>query len=553
MVNSMPYNIKISWPILSCAILISAQPVLAGATTTEQRLNNLEKALQASLLQQQKIQQQLEQTQNKLTFYEKTMTQATARAADNNHGASNYIVSDAAPPMPLNSDKSAVPDKTVAAKPASLQSISDYVKNDIGLETHGYIRSGSAWSNKGGPQSWAAGSLGRFGNELDGWYNLLLKQRVYEQDDKSVHGVFNFEGDLGLKRNDEFYDKGYAGGGYGAMSELYVTTRGFLPFASEADFWMGKHSPIKREMQMFDWKHSYTGGGSGVGIENWRLGPGLVSVDVMRMDVDNYKSYCYQNDSDCSSTDDYKTVNTNIADFIYKDIPLVGENKLEIDAKYAWANKTDENRNDQNTGEYYNIRPAYSLLLAVSQPLLGGKNEVSVQVANNSIASSFMNISGATPLLDYGSMYYGNHTNGTAWRLMNQGEIYLTNNVIMQNAMVLATGNDLYSYNTGAHTDFDNIRLALRPSYIWDQYNQTGIEVGYFKQTNKTPEDVYYESGYKVTLAHTYKIDHSLLSRPEIRLYTTYLKTLNNEIDNHTFNDGADHQVMFGAEAEVVW
>ncbi|MDV1102117.1 hypothetical protein, partial [Raoultella ornithinolytica] len=43
------------------------------------------------------------------------------------------------------------------------------------------------------------------------------------------------------------------------------------------------------------------------------------------------------------------------------------------------------------------------------------------------------------------------------------------------------------------------------------------------------------------------------LFRPEIRIYTTYLKALENEIDNHQFNDGKNYQVSFGVEGEVFW
>ncbi|STR90337.1 maltoporin [Klebsiella pneumoniae] len=70
-------------------------------------------------------------------------------------------------------------------------------------------------------------------------------------------------------------------------------------------------------------------------------------------------------------------------------------------------------------------------------------------------------------------------------RLTSQGETYLRDDVIMANAIVYSFGNDVYSYETGAHSDFESIRTVLRPAYIWDKYNQTGVELGYFKQQNK--------------------------------------------------------------------
>lgn len=83
---------------------------------------------------------------------------------------------------------------------------------------------------------------------------------------------------------------------------------------------------------------------------------------------------------------------------------------------------------------------------------------------------------------------------------------------------------------------------------------QTALELGYFTQKNRVNNSTLDESGYKVTLAQVYKVDTSILnSRPELRLYSTYLKALEHEIDNQTFNDGKDYQISFGVQAEVVF
>ncbi|HBY9727829.1 TPA: carbohydrate porin, partial [Klebsiella pneumoniae subsp. ozaenae] len=98
---------------------------------------------------------------------------------------------------------------------------------------------------------------------------------------------------------------------------------------------------------------------------------------------------------------------------------------------------------------------------------------------------SFSRYAGSSPYTTFNGRYYGDHTNGTAVRLTSQGETYLRDDVIMANAIVYSFGNDVYSYETGAHSDFESIRTVLRPAYIWDKYNQTGVELGYFKQQNK--------------------------------------------------------------------
>ncbi|WP_186803173.1 carbohydrate porin, partial [Escherichia coli] len=103
----------------------------------------------------------------------------------------------------------------------------------------------------------------------------------------------------------------------------------------------------------------------------------------------------------------------------------------------------------------------------------------------------------------HGRYYYGDHTNGIAWRLISQGEMYLTDNIIMANALVYSHGEDVYSYESGAHSDFDSIRTVIRPAWIWNTWNQTGLELGWFKQQNKTQQGVTLnESAYKTTLWH---------------------------------------------------
>lgn len=45
--------------------------------------------------------------------------------------------------------------------------------------------------------------------------------------------------------------------------------------------------------------------------------------------------------------------------------------------------------------------------------------------------------------------------------------------------------------------------------------NQTGVELGYFKQTNEADNVKLVESGYKTTLFHSFKVKTSMLtSRP---------------------------------------
>ncbi len=44
-----------------------------------------------------------------------------------------------------------------------------------------------------------------------------------------------------------------------------------------------------------------------------------------------------------------------------------------------------------------------------------------------------------------------------------------------------------------------------------------------------------------------------LTSRPEIRFYATYIKSLENELDGFTFEENKVDQFAVGAQAEIWW
>lgn len=430
----------------------------------------------------------------------------------------------------------------------TLSDISKYIKDDIGFSYRGYFRSGWATGSRGAPESYAIGSLGRFGNENGAWYDLYLNQKVFERDGKRVDTQILLDGNVGQRYTNAWFDGPSNGSNVLQFSEIYVTTKGFLPFAPEADFWVGRHKLPNYEIQMLDWKSHRTTTGAGVGLENWKLGPGQMNVALMRQDL---KAHAV----DYETTGLTQDVNTNSVDIRYKGIPLWDNASLEIFGKYTVANHNETNRKNENDGSYYSVKDSWvaGTILRNTFPD-GGFNELTLMGADNSHASGFSLISDANSYFGYGDDYYGEHSYGKAFRLISQGENYLRHDVIMAHALVYSWGEDIYSYNTGAHTDFQGIRAVVRPAYIWNEWNQTGIEFGWFDQTNKMGGRDYSEAGYKTTLFHTFKVGTSMLtSRPEIRFYGTYLKSQENEISKFTFADEKNDQITIGVQTEVWW
>ena len=553
-------QLKVSLLSLSVLLAISSPAVLAAKLTIEQRLELLESELSANKKELQKTQSQLSTYKDKVAVLQKSIKEneqrnvtagyptATSPVAENIANENNEISQRAAPAEVKATQQVAVINtdgKKAKVESVTMKDLSKFVKEDIGFSYQGYLRSGWGTSNHGSSQTYAAGSLGRFGNEMSGWFDLTLNQRVYNQDGKTANAVVTYDGNVGEQYNDAWFGDS-ANENIMQFSDIYLTTRGFLPFAPEADFWVGKHKLPQYEIQMLDWKTLTTDVAAGVGIENWALGVGLFDMSLSRDDVDVYSR-------DFSRT---SQMNTNSVDVRYRNIPLWDDATLSLMAKYSAPNKTDQQQDNENDNSYFEMKDSWMLTSVLRQNLQRDTfNEFTLQVANNSYASSFASFSDASNTMAHDRYYYGDHTNGIAWRLISQGEMYLTDNIIMANALVYSHGEDVYSYESGAHSDFDSIRTVIRPAWIWNTWNQTGLELGWFKQQNKTQQGVTLnESAYKTTLWHALKVGESILgSRPEIRFYGTYINILDNELSNFKFNENSKDEFMAGIQAEVWW
>ncbi|EAB6844342.1 carbohydrate porin [Salmonella enterica subsp. salamae] len=554
--------IKIKFSLLSLLIGVVLCPpdVAARKLTVEQRLELLESELNANKSELQKTKNELGRYKSKLANLQQTLTR------DNHYNNSTNTVSDSSSIAENikneNGERSQSTRNTrvngtqqiaviehdgsnTNIESVSLKDISKFIKDDIGFSYQGYFRSGWGTSNQGSPKTYAAGSLGRFGNEMSGWFDLTLNQRVYNQDGKTANAIVTYDGNVGEQYNDAWFGDS-DNENIMQFSDIYLTTRGFLPFAPDADFWVGKHKLPQYEIQMLDWKTLTADVAAGVGIENWALGPGLLDASLSRDDVDVYSR-------DFSHT---TQMNTNSVDLRYRNIPLWENGTLSLMAKYSSPNKTDQQEENENNDSYFEMKDSWMLTSILHQNLeRDAFNEFTLQVANNSFASSFSSFSDASNTMAHGRYYYGDHTNGIAWRLISQGEMYLSDNIIVANALVYSHGEDIYSYESGAHSDFDSVRTVIRPAWIWNTWNQTGVELGWFKQKNKTQQGITLEeSAYKTTLYHAFKVGNSILgSRPEIRFYGTWINILDNELSNFNFNDNSKDEFMAGVQAEVWW
>ncbi|EJU6701699.1 carbohydrate porin [Salmonella enterica] len=536
--------------LLAISVLAALFPTLtlAANLTVEQRLQLLEAELSANKKELQETQSQLSIYKNKMAAMEVSLQQ-TERQRDTDKTGIPVKDNKRISSIKIKPEQQVVLSNTQGDKTTvqnvTMKDISRFIKDDIGFSYQGYFRSGWGTSNHGSPQTYAAGSLGRFGNEMSGWFDLTLNQRVYNQDGKTANAIVTYDGNVGEQYNDAWFGDS-DNENIMQFSDIFLTTRGFLPFAPEADFWVGKHKLPEYEVQMLDWKQLTTDVAAGIGIQNWVIGKGQLDISLSRDDVDVYSR-------DFSRT---TQMNTNSIDIRYRNIPLWDKSSFSAMGKYAFANKTDEQERNEDNNSFFKLKDTWMATAIVRQELpKDGFNEFTLQVANNSYASSFAEFTGSSDSISSGRYYYGDHSNGIAWRLISQGELYLADRIIMANAIVGAHGEDIYSYETGAHSDFSSLRTVIRPAWIWNTYNESGVELGWFVQKNTTSNGTdAKESAYKATLYHALKVGPSLLnSRPEIRFYGTYIDILNNELSNFRFNDNSKDQFMIGVQAEVWW
>ncbi|UPQ73085.1 carbohydrate porin [Kluyvera ascorbata] len=553
-------TLKVSLLSLSILAALSPRDVIAAKLTVEQRLEMLEAELSANKTALKKTQSELSNYKDRVATLQKSIQEneqrnvmaanvtAQSPVAENIENENSEKVKNAPKPEVKATQQVAVINtegKKPTVESVTMKDISKFVKEDIGFSYEGYFRSGWGTSNHGSTQTYAAGSLGRFGNEMSGWFDLTLNQRVYNQDGKTANAIVTYDGNVGEQYNDAWFGDS-DNENIMQFSDIFLTTKGFLPFAREADFWVGKHKLPEYEIQMLDWKSLTTDVAAAVGIQNWNLGVGQLDASLSRNDVDVYSR-------DFNNT---TQMNTNSVDLRYRNIPLWQDGSLSLMGKYAFANKTDDQKRNESNNSYFEMKDTWMVTAIVRQELdRKGFNEFTLQVANNSYASSFSNFSGASNSMAQGRYYYGDHTNGVAWRLISQGEMYLADRIIMANALVWSHGEDVYSYESGARSDFNSFRAVIRPAWIWDTWNQTGVELGWFAQKNTTQQGQdLKESAYKTTLYHALKVGESLLgSRPEIRFYGTYINIIDNELSQFRFNDNSKNEFMAGVQAEVWW
>ena len=165
----------------------------------------------------------------------------------------------------------------------TLSEFKDFIKDEIGFSFNGYFRGGWSTSKNGKPKNYAEGALGRFGNEYGGWYDLVFKQKVYDEDGHRVDAIVMIDGNVATNKAAGLFNT--QDDNIMQFSDIYLSTKGFIPGFPDANLWVGKHSLPYNEIQMLDWKTQKTPAGGGIGIEGLDAGVGKLDLALVRADV----------------------------------------------------------------------------------------------------------------------------------------------------------------------------------------------------------------------------------------------------------------------------
>ncbi|WP_416261098.1 maltoporin [Gibbsiella quercinecans] len=393
------------------------------------------------------------------------------------------------------------------------------------IDFHGYLRSGVGVSRDGGMEEWQKNKLGRLGNEADTYGELELGSEVYKKNDVSFYldSMVSMVSDGSNDNETTFGDDAEFG-----LRQLNLQIKGLIPGDPNAVIWGGKRYYQRHDLHIIDTKY-WNISGSGAGIENYTFGPGAISVAWIRGDANDVD---YRVDGDSN-------VNINYIDLRYAGWKPWNGAWTEFGIDYAMPNPTNKQK---SYGGLYDADNGVMLTGEISQDMLGGYNKLVLQYANKGLAQNMVSQGGGW----YDMWNYVN--DATGYRVINTGLIPITDRLSFNHVLTWGSADNLTQ-------DTDKSRLISlvgRAQYQFTDYVRLIGEAGgfYQKDTNKDGSH-YKQSGEKYTVALGLADGPEFMSRPELRVFASYL---NDSENGKSFQDGtANNTWNFGVQVEAWW
>lgn len=405
----------------------------------------------------------------------------------------------------------------------------------LAIDFHGYLRSGLGTSDNGDMQTMNKQRVGRLGNEADTYAEMSLGQEVYNQDNKT----FAFDTMLTMSSGQE-RDWEAATDEEAEFALRQANVKATNLFGRNETLWAGKRYYQIHDVHLTDFAY-WDISGAGVGVEQIDLGPGKLSLAIIRNDPWD------EVDSDGDDEGD-EHVNVNTFDIRYAGIPVWQDATLEMGYNFAHVNASDSQKESLDE-----VANGQMLTAQVVWNVMGGVNKTAVQYFSDGLtgqATNYGNGSGSGLEMSSGG--------GNGFRVLNHGAIKLGGGFELGHQIVYAKANDLSDFNNDSRvtTEYDEKEVfstVIRPSYSWNQHMKTYLELGYFKDSwvekGRQREE---EDGSKITLSQAWAPSNDWWARPEIRVFASYLQQ-DDEFRPDAAGETQDDTWTIGAQAEVWW
>lgn len=393
---------------------------------------------------------------------------------------------------------------------------------------NGYFRSGVGVSTDGKMQTANKQLVGRLGNEDDTYGEIGLGQELYNQDgqvfyvDSMVSMESNGSADNENTRNDDAV--------FG-LRQFNLQAKGFIKASPDAVVWAGKRYYQRHDLHIIDTKYLNISG-AGAGVENIKAGDGAFSIAWIRGDADNLEA---------TLPDGQNDLNINYADIRYAGLKPWNGAWGEVAITYAMPNATDAQK---DVGGNYDAKNGVMLTAEMSQFFASTNinEKLVLQYANKGLAQNMISQGGGW----YDAWHDTSDASG--YRAILAGTIPFGEKWAIDHVITYGKADKLEAW----HDNTDLFSAVARGQYVWTKNMKTLLEVGTFEQNKEwTSGSVDKSSGQKYTLAQAFTAGIPFLSRPELRIFASYLKDGQND---HAFNSGKDNNTMnFGVQAEAWW
>lgn len=438
------------------------------------------------------------------------------------------------------------------------------------FDFHGYFRAGVGKSGNGAQGSWNKTKVGRLGNESDLYSELEFGTEVYRMNDVSFYidslvqldsnGSNDGEDMRGFKDEDMNV----------SLRQFNLQVKGLIPGQKDAVIWAGKRYYQRADIHVIDSKYINISG-PGAGIEYLKAGPGTFSFAWFRADSNDvdyrYDEVITDDEGKEAYFDD--VINVNYLDARYAGWAPWDGAWTQLQVAVAIPDEVDHEGTqkvwDKDTGSgssgdtvtgigdpRYENETSVMVTAELSQSFSAGYNKTILQYFNKALAHNAIDIGGGW----YDSWNRTEDADG--YSIINTGEINITDDFSFTHVLHYGYASDM----TEHEDNHSIIRAVARAGYQLTTYTRLLAEVGSYW------EDVEYkdgtdksQDGQKYTLAYAIAPAKGLMSRPELRVYASYIAVNGDDFskDGDYYLPAAygtstdDSEWNFGIQAEAWW